>query len=245
MGRAGARVVGTLTPDRGSCRAPVTFRFTMERISEGLHASPPFDFFGGSSLRARAYLLKRPQGNVVLYAATALDGQLDELRELGGVAHQYLNHAHEASPVAAELRSAFGAPLHVHAADAAEVAETVSVDETFDERHRVDDDLEVVPIPGHTPGATAFLWHGPDGRALFTGDTIYVRDDEWIAAVLDGVSDRADYLASLELLAGLEFDLLVPGFASVDRPPVYPTDRVDARRRIEAIAARLRAGGDR
>ncbi len=217
----------------------------MELIATTLHASAPIDPFGGSSMRARAFVLGRAAGNVALYTASALAPELGAVRTLGGLDRQYLNHAHEASPAAAQVREAFGAPLHVHAADAAETAETVSVDATFTDRHAVGDDLEVIPVPGHTPGATAFLWRGPDGRVLFTGDTLYVRDGEWVAALLDGISDRDDYVSSLTLLAGLEFDVLAPAFSSAGAPAVFPSDRADARRRIGEVADSLRAGGNR
>ena len=56
-------------------------------------------------------------------------------------------------------------------------------------------DFEIIPTPGHTPGATAFLWN----RHLFTGDTVFLRDGEWVAAVLDD-SDPEAYVESLELM---------------------------------------------
>ena len=66
-------------------------------------------------------------------------------------------------------------------------------------------DFEIIPTPGHTPGATAFLWN----RHLFTGDTVFLRDGEWVAAVLDD-SDPDAYIESLELMKTLDFDTLVP-----------------------------------
>ena len=77
---------------------------------------------------------------------------------------------------------------------------------------------------------------------LFTGDTVTLRDGEWVAAVLDS-SDRAAYLASLELMRGLEFDVLVPWAATAGGAAFALPDAADARRRIEAIVARVRRGG--
>lgn len=115
---------------------------------------------------------------------------------------------------------------------------------TFVERHMLDDDFEVIPIPGHTRGATAFLWEGGGRRVLFTGDTIYLDGGEWVGAVL-GSSDRDTYLDSLDLLRGLDFDVLVPWAASGEGPYYALTDRADARRRIDAIINRVRRGEDR
>ncbi len=52
-------------------------------------------------------------------------------------------------------------------------------------------------------------------------------------------------MSSLVLLAGLEFDVLAPGFTPAGEHAVFPTDPDDARRRIGEVADRLRSGGDR
>lgn len=94
----------------------------------------------------------------------------------------------------------------------------------------------MVPTAGHTEGSTCFLWNDGQCRFLFTGDSIYLKDDEWVAAVL-GVSDRTAYLESLTLIGQLDSDVIVPSMA---RGPAYQvTDRADTRRRITAIAERL------
>ena len=70
----------------------------------------------------------------------------------------------------------------------------------FRQRHLLDDNFEVIPTPGYTSGATAFLWDSGQHRCLFTGDSIYHREGEWVAAVLAGYSDRHAYIRSLELI---------------------------------------------
>jgi glyoxylase-like metal-dependent hydrolase (beta-lactamase superfamily II) len=102
----------------------------------------------------------------------------------------------------------------------------------------------VIPIPGHTSGSTAFLWDSAQHRCLFSADTVYLRNGEWIAAVIAGQSDRQAYVASLELLKELDFDVLLPWTAGRGGPFHAMTDRTDARRRIDAIIDRLRRGDD-
>ena len=114
---------------------------------------------------------------------------------------------------------------------------------TFSKRHVLDDDFEVIPIPGHTSGATAYLWDSGGHRFLFTGDTIYLKEGEWIAAVLES-SDRVSYIKSLELIRELDFDVLVPWVATSGQPHYAMTDKSDARRRIDAILERVRRGED-
>jgi glyoxylase-like metal-dependent hydrolase (beta-lactamase superfamily II) len=101
----------------------------------------------------------------------------------------------------------------------------------------------VIPTPGHTAGATAYLWDNGDHRMLFTGDTIFLRDGEWVAAVVQG-SDRERYIAGLELIRELDYDLLVPWAASGGGPYAAAVDPPERRARIDPIIARLRGGGD-
>jgi glyoxylase-like metal-dependent hydrolase (beta-lactamase superfamily II) len=202
-----------------------------------LHASPPEPLPFAPSLHIRAFVLERKPGNLLVYAAPGVRAAAPAIEALGGVASQYLNHWHEA---------AFGgdgvnAPLLIHADDRAAAADSLPVDETFSERVLLDGDFELIPTPGHTPGATAFLWHTGEQRLLFTGDSVYLRNGDWVAAVLEGTSDRTAYIKSLEKLRELEFDALVPWAASGE-PYFALTDPADARQRIDAILERLGRG---
>lgn len=211
-----------------------------EQPLRGLHASPPEMLPFAPSLEIRSFLLQREAGNVLIYSVTGLDSGAEPIAGLGGIERQYLNHGHEAMFASAGV----DAPLFVHEADSASVSETLAVRATFSRRHVLDDDLEVIPTPGHTPGATALLWDSGADRVLFTGDTIYLDEGEWVAAVLEGSSDRAAYLESLELIRELDFDVLAP-WAARGGSYLARVDRAEAQRRIDAIIARVRAGESR
>ena len=214
----------------------------MDRLIDGLYVSGPEQLPFGPSLTVRAYLLQREQGNILLYRSAALEQDSEALAHLGGVSRQYLNHAHEAAPICDWVRESFNAPLSCHRADAAAASSACTVDATFDARHFATDDLEAIPIPGHTPGATAYLWDNGSHRVLFTGDSIVLGANDWSAVVLDGVSDRARYIASLELLSTLEFDLLVPWATSGAARTHARIDRAESRRQLAAVITRLQAG---
>ena len=141
---------------------------------------------------------------------------------------QYLNHWHEAMVGGGKT----GLPIAVHEADRAATEQYAAVDRTFSARTTLDGDFELIPIPGHTPGATAFLWEG----MLFTGDSLLLDGDEWIVAVLES-SDRAAYLDSLRLIRDLDFDVLVPWAASANGP--WFADASDRRARLDAIIERV------
>ena len=216
----------------------------MDTVIPGLYASEPEPLGFGPSLEIRAYLLQREPGNLLIYRSEALKQDVETLNELGGISRQYLNHHHEASPACDWVTNTFDAPLHVHEDDAAAVAEICNVGATFSQRHKLGEDFEVIPIPGHTSGATAFLWDSGQHRVLFTGDTIFFGRSKWRAAVLDGVSDRERYIESLESIRSLDFDLILPGIAVAGRPYYSFTDRTQATQQIDAILERLRRGED-
>jgi glyoxylase-like metal-dependent hydrolase (beta-lactamase superfamily II) len=198
----------------------------------------------------RAYLLQREAGNLVVYRADTVRQKEAELNRLGGIGRQYLNHRHEAAPACDWIAASFGAPLHCHESDAPSASAGCKVDETFSARQRLDDDFEVIPTPGHTSGATCYLWDTGEHRCLFTGDTIFFPRGEWRAlllrsdapAPLDGASDRERYVESLELVRSLDFDLIVPSLSTADRPHYEFVDRQEAERRIDAILERVRRG---
>ncbi len=214
----------------------------METVTPKLHASAPEPLGFGPSLEIRAFLLRRNRGNLLVYRSEMLERDTQEINDLGGVSRQYLNHWHEASPACDWVAKTFGAPLHVHEEDASEASRVCNVDETFAGRHKLDEDFEVIPIPGHTSGATAFLWDTGQHRILFTGDTIFFVRGAWRAAVLDGVSDRDRYIESLELIRTLDFDLVVPGIAPAGEPYYEFVEKTEAERRVDEILERLRRG---
>jgi glyoxylase-like metal-dependent hydrolase (beta-lactamase superfamily II) len=215
-------------------------RGELELVVPRLHATSPEPLPFAPSLEIRAFLLERERGNILIYSTTGLERDAEGIERLGGISRHYLNHWHEAMFASDWVR----APLFVHEDDRAKAEEAYDVRGTFSRRHTLDDDFEAIPISGHTAGATAYLWDSGKHRMLFTGDSVYLdRASDWVAAVL-GSSNRPAYLESLKLIRELDFDLLVPWAAPGGNPFVAATDGDDARRRIDAIIDRVRAGGD-
>jgi glyoxylase-like metal-dependent hydrolase (beta-lactamase superfamily II) len=215
----------------------------METVIPRLHATAPQPLSFAPKLGVRNFLLERDEGNLLVYSSTTVRQEADYIQARGGIWRQYLNHGHEAwvaEAAGAWVASTFGAPLHAHENEKEEVSRAYDVDGTFSERHTVGDDFEVIPIPGHTRGATAFLWDTGEHRILFTGDSIVLEESAWVAALLPS-SDREDYIKSLELIRGLDFDVIVPWAASLDGAYYAFTDKGDTERRIDEMLERMRA----
>lgn len=128
----------------------------METVIPGLLASAPQPLPFAPTAWARAFLLERDRGNLLIYSVGELEAQLQAIGQRSRISRQYLNHHHEAEVAPDGLIG----PLVVHEEAREPVAAKAPVETTYTERHVLDDDFEVIPTPGHTNGSTCFLWHG-------------------------------------------------------------------------------------
>ena len=128
----------------------------------------------------RSFLLQRPAGNVAVYNSPGLTSAADAIAELGGAARLLVNHWHEGM----YGNPGLDLPVSVHDRDRAQLAASMTVTDTFSRGQTLDDDLQVIPTPGHTAGTTSFLWDNGVHRFLFTGDFLWIENGEWKAVVL-------------------------------------------------------------
>jgi hypothetical protein len=211
----------------------------MNPITDTLYQSEPEHPFG-NNVKTCAYLLKRPDGNILMFSSGTLPRVEVRIRELGGIARQYLNHRDEASESCDWVRRTFDAPLTCHEAEREAIAESCTVDHTFDRETELHPDLRAIPTPGHCPGSTCYLWQAPDGRrCLFTGDTLFLNDAQWRVFVRLGTN--AEMISSLRRIASLEPDVVVPGlfigdtaYSTID-PPAF-------KQQMDEVIARLNQG---
>ena len=159
-------------------------------------------------LNSHAYLLTRPDGNVLFYN-TGDDGDLAEIEALGGIRYQLLTHRDEAAPSLKRIRDRFGARLCCSALEAPAARRHAPVDIVFgaDDRHL--EDIDILHTPGHTDGSVCFFFRSSHGKSyLFSGDTIFQWDGEWSTFVLSrfggSVTDLAGSLEKLrEITPGI------------------------------------------
>ncbi|GGC97222.1 MBL fold hydrolase [Tersicoccus solisilvae] len=206
---------------------------------DGLKVTPSARLPYQADVVVRSFVLDRPHGTVIVYNSPGITAAATAIEALRPT-RLLINHAHEAmyGPPGLDV------PVLVHERDRAETARALPVAQIVDGRQWIDDDLEAIPTPGHTAGTTCYRWTHDGRRVLFTGDAVWIEHGAWKAVVLDpGLRD--DYVASLELIRGLDVDVLVPWGTTDDGPPLALTDRADFRSRIDAIIGRVRAGGTR
>ncbi len=192
--------IGT-APKRDASAAARAFP---ERLEEdvfycGWHSA---DSYGASS-----YLVVRPRGNVLVDSPRASRPLLDRIAALGGVRTMVLTHRDDVADHEAFARR-FGCERVLHEADARGLA----IERRIGGRDPValDDELTLVPVPGHTPGSMALLYRE---RFLFTGDHLWWDEEDLRLDMGREVCwfSWAEQLRSLARLRAHRFAWVLPG----------------------------------
>lgn len=205
---------------------------------DNLYVTPAQLMPFGPSLVNHVFLLKRDKGSILMYGSKSTD--LVSFADYGGVNRHYLNHNHEAGFMSKNSV----APIYCHKKERAAVAEKVDVAHTFTTRHKLDDDFEIIPTPGHTSGTTCYLWDNGEHRILFSGDMLVPRNDQWQVVVLDE-NLRLDYINSLKLIRELDFDILLPWTSNEGDPLFAKTTPSNTKIKIDETIKRVKNGGKR
>lgn len=184
-----------------------------------------------------SWVLQRPHthGCVVIDPGPDDPDHLDRLAarqpDLIVLTHFHADHA----AGAARLGQLTGAPVRALDAALCRGAGPLTDGETLDAAGMR---LEIIATPGHTGDSICLVLPG----AVLTGDTVLGRGTTVIAAP-DG--DLADYLATLDRLAGLGPRVVLPGHGPElpDLTAVVSAYAVHRRQRIEQVIAALAALG--
>ena len=159
-----------------------------------------------SSYGAAAWLIKRPDGNVLVDSPRAASTLIARLEELGGVRYMFLSHRDDIADHDKYAKH-FGCERIAHRAEGIRGVEIV-VDGTAPVRFA--DDLTIVPVPGHTRGSIALIYRD---TFAFTGDHVWANDEE---TGLDLGEDVCWYSwpeqqRSMARLAEHRFEWVLPG----------------------------------
>ena len=177
----------------------------------------------------------RPEGNILfscLGGHSSIEGSFEAMDELGGVALHLLGDMHFAARYNDDVDARFDVATMCSDVEGPDVRRKVKNVVTFPfERHGLAPGVEVIPTPGHRPGAVSYLVDVGAKRCLFAGDSIYHDGNGWMCPV--SKRNRKTMLATLELLAEVNFDVLLSNTGANN--PVCHVE-VDAAGRSDFVA---------
>lgn len=101
-----------------------------------------------------------------------------------------------------------------------------------------DHTFQLIHTPGHTPGQTAVYL--PRERVVFTGDSVFCDCQTWLMT-----SDVDTWLSSLDVIAGLDVDVVVPGHGPVTTKTYLATQRAVLLEWKSAVATAIAQGWSR
>ena len=165
------------------------------------------------SYGAASYLIRRPDGNVLVDSPRESATLAARIEALGGVRWLFLTHGDDVADHQA-WHDRFGCERILHAGDVTRGTEGV---EWFLEGGEVVDlapDLRIIPAPGHTEGSAVLLYH-EEGREgfLFTGDHLaYSERRGHLYAFRDACwHSWPETISSMEKLRSYPFAWVLPG----------------------------------
>ncbi len=162
-----------------------------------------------SSFGAATYLIRRPEGNVLVDSPRFAKPLVKRLEELGGVETLFLTHRDDVADHA-KFREHFGCERILHADDAAgALREVERLLEGTDAVH-LDDELTILPVPGHTRGSCVLLWRD---TYLFSGDHVAWSEGRGHVYAFKSACwyDWGEQIESMRRLAEYGFEWILPG----------------------------------
>jgi glyoxylase-like metal-dependent hydrolase (beta-lactamase superfamily II)/ferredoxin len=190
-----------------------------------------------ASFGASAYLVRRPEGNVLIDSPRAAGPLLDRIAALGGVRTMILTHRDDVADHEAFHR-AFGCDRVIHEADVDPGTSACELQLRDLSPVRLAPDLLVVPVPGHTRGSVALL---VGDRYLFSGDHLWY---EPLIGRLQASKSVCWYsweeqIRSMERIAEYSFRWIFPGHGRRHEAPSTATMREE----VIALAGRMAKRG--
>ncbi|MDB5096712.1 MAG: beta-lactamase [Cyanobacteria bacterium RYN_339] len=169
--------VGAIGAD-GHLEGPPPIRQLLPGLFALGHPSPLTD-------DADAYLIVRPDGNVLVDLPAFHQDLLPQLQALGDLRYIFVTHEDTLGEVE-DFQLHFGAEVIMHESEADQVQ--LAVAHAFTGTHAFADDLQVIHTPGHTRGSSCLLWRR-HGGCLFVGDHLLPQGDALVPERFDWTYD--------------------------------------------------------
>ncbi|XGV95241.1 MAG: MBL fold metallo-hydrolase [Leptolyngbya sp. BL-A-14] len=162
-----------------------------------------------SSYGAASYLIRRPDGNVLVDSPRFAPPLVKQLEAMGGVRYLYLTHRDDVADHE-KFHQHFGCDRILHNDEINAGTRNVEIQLSGTEPIQFTPDLLILPVPGHTKGHTVLLYNQ---QFLFSGDHLAWSDDRQHLIAFRSVCwySWTDQTKSMQRLADYSFEWVLPG----------------------------------
>jgi glyoxylase-like metal-dependent hydrolase (beta-lactamase superfamily II)/ferredoxin len=162
-----------------------------------------------NSYAAASYLIKLPEGNVLIDSPRFTPPLVKRLEVMGGVRYMYLTHRDDVADHE-KFANHFSCERILHRDDITTDTRNVEIQITGSEIIQLNPEIVIIPVPGHSKGHTVLLYKN---KFLFTGDHLAWSDRlKQLIAFRDFCwHSWSEQLESMRKLANYSFEWVLPG----------------------------------
>ena len=162
-----------------------------------------------SSFGAISYLVRRERGNLLIDSPRYASPLAKSIDALGGVSRMLLTHQDDVADHA-KFHERYGCERVLHRDDVREATREVEIQVSGSEPVQLDDDLVMIPTPGHTRGHAVFLYRD---TFLFTGDHLAWSETRGHLYAFRSACwySWPEQIRSMERLLDYRFEWVLPG----------------------------------
>lgn len=158
------------TASIGTQEKPTDIRQVQQRFPLKIDSNVFYcGYHSEKSYGAASYFIHRPDsegGNVLIDSPRFTPPLVKQLEAMGGIRYMYLTHRDDVADHE-KFHRHFGCDRILHWEDITSSTQTVEIQPEGIEPSALDDNLLIIPQPGHSAGHTVLLYKG---KYLFTGD---------------------------------------------------------------------------
>lgn len=177
-----------------------------ERVEDDVYRC---GFTSESSFGAFSYLIERPDGNLLIDSPRFAGPLVKRIAEMGGVRRMLLTHQDDVADHV-KFHERFGCERVLHRDDVRTRTAMIEVQPTGLEPVAIEDDLLMIPTPGHTKGHAVFLYRD---TFLFTGDHLAWSESRGHLYAFRSACwySWSEQIASMKRLLGYRFEWVLAG----------------------------------
>ncbi len=176
-----------------------------EQVVEGIYFC---GFAAESSYGASSYLIVRPEGNILVDSPRFVRPLVEHITALGGIKTIFLTHRDDVADQA-DWAGHFNAARVMHHRDIGKLS-GIEVVIRDDAPMALDEQLLVIPTPGHTAGHSVLLYRN---KYLFSGDHLWWSTHYQALNAARSVCwySWEEQIKSMECLLDYSFEWVLPG----------------------------------